>query len=193
MVSQSIVNILDIVDTLLNIPRIGWLQRGVPRAVAESVGEHTLLVSYVALIMCSEVRRSGVDVDVGKCLAMALLHDAHEALIGNVGNGVRSMVTNWRDIEARVFEGLGLGEELSRYFREYRFELSVEGKLVNIADKLATYMRACKYARAGYSTEELINNYKELITRLINELPSSIKESISKVVTLAHSWCVTSR
>ncbi|PLC67835.1 hypothetical protein B7L70_06500 [Vulcanisaeta sp. EB80] len=189
--ASQIIKVLNIVDSLLNIPRIGWIQRGVPRALAESVGEHTLLVSYITLILCNEIRRTGANVDASKCLSMALLHDAHEALIGNVGNSVRSMLTDWRDLEVRVFEDLGFNEELNNYFREYRYGLSIEGKLVSIADKLATYMRACKYAMAGYSTEELINNYKELVTRLTDDLPSDVREVIKELIAPISTWCVS--
>jgi putative hydrolase of HD superfamily len=188
-VSSLLIKILNILDTALNIPRVGWVQRGVPKDIAESVGEHELLTSYLTLIICSEARRLGTSIDLGKCLSMALIHDAHETLIGNVGNDVRSIINDWREIEVKVFESLGLPGELNEYFREYRYGLSVEGKLVNIADKLATFIRACKYATIGYDMRELINNYEESINRLITELPSNMGKVIQELITQAKPLC----
>ncbi len=131
----------------------------------ESVGDHVLLTSYIAMILCNNVQRIDGSIDADKCVSMALIHDAHEALIGNVGNSVRSLISDWKDIEVRLFDELQFPEELRNYFREYRYGLSTEGKIVNLSDKLATLIRACVYARAGYDTRELIINYKELVEK----------------------------
>ncbi|WP_054844755.1 HD domain-containing protein [Vulcanisaeta souniana] len=178
---SSITNAITIVDILMNIPRVGWIQRGVPRTTAESVGEHTLLVSYLTLLICNEVRRVDRSIDASKCISMSIIHDAHEALIGNVGNNARSLINEWKDLETRLFSELGLPEELNNYFREYRYALSIEGKIVNFTDKLATYMRACTYAKNGYDTRELINSYRELMERLLNEFPDGVKQVIQGV------------
>ncbi|WP_243668711.1 HD domain-containing protein [Vulcanisaeta sp. JCM 16161] len=119
----------------------------------------------MAMILCNNVQRIDGSIDADKCVSMALIHDAHEALIGNVGNSVRSLISDWKDIEVRLFDELQFPEELRNYFREYRYGLSTEGKIVNLSDKLATLIRACVYARAGYDTRELIINYKELVEK----------------------------
>ncbi len=186
---SSIINAITIVDILMNIPRVGWVQRGVPRATAESVGEHTLLVSYLTLLICNEVRRIDSSIDVGKCVSMSIIHDAHEAIIGNIGNNARSLVNEWKDLETRLFIGLGLPEELNNYFREYRYTLSIEGRIVNFVDKLATYMRACAYAKNGYDTRELINSYRELMEKLLSEFPGGIKQVIQGLMASVYSWC----
>ena len=186
---SSLINVVSIVDTILNTPRIGWVQRGIPQVIAESVGDHVLLTSYITLIICSEVKRINDTIDVSKCVSTALIHDAHEALAGNVGNNVRSLINEWRDLEVRLFDELGFPEELRNYFREYRYGLSVEGRIVNLADKLATFIRACAYARIGYDTKELIINYKELIEKLLNDFTSDSGRVISNIVKAVLSWC----
>ena len=193
--NSSLADIINVVDTLLNTPRIGWIQRGVSGGTAETVGDHTLLTSYLALIICNSVKGAGINLDLGKCIIMALIHDAHEALMGNVGNNVRSMISNWRDLEVQVFRSLGFPDYLNDYFREYRYESSVEGKVVNLADKLATYMRACFYSMIGYDTSELINNYQELISKIMSELPPEITRAIQGIITplLSEDYCLNIR
>ncbi|MGC9179954.1 MAG: HD domain-containing protein [Vulcanisaeta sp.] len=186
---SSLINAVSIVDTILNTPRIGWIQRGIPQVIAESVGDHVLLTSYITLIICNEVKRINDTIDVSKCVSMALIHDAHEALAGNVGNNVRLLINEWRDLEARLFDELGFPEELRNYFREYRYGLSVEGRIVNLADKLATFIRACIYAKTGYDTRELIINYRELVEKLLNEFTDNIGQVINNIVNPILSWC----
>ncbi|WP_446751776.1 HD domain-containing protein [Vulcanisaeta sp. JCM 16161] len=186
---SSLINIINVVNTILNTPRIGWLQRGVPQAIAESVGDHVLLTSYIAMILCNNVQRIDGSIDADKCVSMALIHDAHEALIGNVGNSVRSLISDWKDIEVRLFDELQFPEELRNYFREYRYGLSTEGKIVNLSDKLATLIRACVYARAGYDTRELIINYKELVEKMLGEFTGVVGQVINNVVKPVLSWC----
>ncbi|WP_054842605.1 HD family hydrolase [Vulcanisaeta distributa] len=186
---SSLIGVVNVVNTILNTPRIGWLQRGVPQAIAESVGDHVLLTSYLALILCNNVHKVDGNINFDKCASMALIHDAHEALIGNVGNSARSLISNWRDLEVRLFNELQFPEELRSYFREYRYGLSIEGKIVNLSDKLATLIRACIYARAGYDTKELIINYKELIEKLLSEFTGDVGQVISSIVKPVLSWC----
>ena len=186
---SSLTDVVNIVNTILNTPRIGWIQRGVPQSIAESVGDHILLTSYLALILCNNARKVNDNINVDKCVSMALIHDAHEALIGNVGNSVRSLISNWKDLEVRLFSELQLPEELGNYFREYRYALSIEGRIVNLSDKLATLVRACMYARVGYDTRELIINYREVVEKLLKELTGDVGQVINNVVRSILSWC----
>lgn len=162
---------------------------GSPPSHRESVGDHVLLTSYLALILCNSAHKVDSDINADKCTSMALIHDAHEALIGNVSNSARSLISNWRDIETRLFDELQFPEELRNYFREYRYGLSIEGRIVNLSDKLATLIRACIYARAGYDTKELIINYKELIEKLLSEFTGDVGQVISNTVKPILSWC----
>ena len=186
---SSLIDIANIANTILNMPRIGWIQRGIPQAIAESVGDHILLTSYLALVLCNNARGVDDNVNADKCVTMALIHDIHEALTGNVGNSVRSLISDWKNIEVRLFNELQLPEELGNYFREYRYALSIEGKIVNLSDKLATLIRACMYARAGYDTRELIINYREIVERLLSEFTGDVGQVIKNIVKPVLSWC----
>ncbi len=186
---SSLISIASIVNTILNTPRIGWIQRGVPQAIAESVGDHVLLTSYLAMILCRSAQRVDDSINADKCVSMALIHDIHEALTGNVGNSVRSLVSDWRDLEVRLFDELQLPEELRNYFREYRYGLSIEGRIANLSDKLATLIRACMYARIGYDMEELIINYEDLVKRLLGEFTGEVRQVIDGLIRPVLSWC----
>lgn len=177
------------VDSVLNIPRIGWIQRGVPSGIAESVGDHILLTSYLTIALCNELTSNGIDVNLGKCLVMALIHDIHESVMGNVGNNVRSLIPNWYDVEVQAFNALGLSGDLVELFKEYRYGKSVEGLLVQLADKIATFMRACTYLRRGYDVNELVINYKESVNKAFLTLPGNLREVLKGIIDELLSGC----
>ena len=163
--------ILELIETLENLPRIGWLQRGVNRNEAESVAQHTLLTTYLCLFVGFELVRRGVKIDLAKLLTQALIHDLHEALIGNTGHIVRKTFSeSWVDFEIKVFNSLELPEEMKNLFKDYRRQESFEGFIVNLMDKLATLLRAYMYKKVGYRTDDLIENYEKQIFDLLNKV-----------------------
>ncbi|MEO0660557.1 MAG: HD domain-containing protein, partial [Planctomycetota bacterium] len=66
-----------------SLPRTGWTLRGID--APESVAGHTLGVAQVALALCARVTPAeGGPLDLGRVLSMALVHDAPEALSGDL-------------------------------------------------------------------------------------------------------------
>jgi putative hydrolase of HD superfamily len=163
--------LLKLVDSLMGIPRIGWVNAGVRDP--ETVAEHTLLVSYIAASLAKEM-----GLDAGKAALLALIHDAAESALGNASRAVRDRVGlgNWRVLEMSVLSELGFGEE----FSEYAGLSSREALVVAVSDKLATLIRACQYAKQGYDAADLVKNYlnevKELLGRLGNSELSGLIE-----------------
>lgn len=71
------------VQRLKRVPRQGWLDRGVPPADTESVADHSLGVALLAWMAALEAQAAGADLDPGRVLALALVHDLPEAEIGD--------------------------------------------------------------------------------------------------------------
>ncbi len=179
--------LISIVESLLNTPRTGWIQRGVPQCVAESIGDHTLLTTYLTLELAFRLRAGGIDVDVGKCLIMALTHDAHEALTGNPSWRVRRSFANWAEFEIALFKEVL--PEYSTLFEEYRLGKSLEGKVVIFCDKLATYIRACLYASIYREVEELVRKYEEAIKEALSGFEAKGRVIAEGLFDEAKSWC----
>jgi putative hydrolase of HD superfamily len=189
------VKLLDIVDSTGNIPRVGWVQRGVSLHEAETVGEHTLLASYVALFLARRLRTMGISIDPNRCVTMALIHDAHEALLGNAGSLLRESL-EWRSIEVEAFGRLDVLSEFRGEFMEYRFASTLEGLIAYLADKLATLIRACHYRRRGYPTDELVRNYARVVMEIADNLPKEgvgfVRGSLDSLITWCNQGSVTS-
>ncbi len=74
-------NFLDLfleLGKLKTLKRSGWVVEGIENA--ESIAEHSFRTASITLILASEKK----DLDVNKCIKMALIHDIAESQIGDV-------------------------------------------------------------------------------------------------------------
>lgn len=139
----------DIVQMLLHgnqlkrTARTGWVQRGVPQG--ENVAAHSYGVAFAALIMAQLVEEP---IDLGKALALAILHDLPEGLTSDIP------APAWRFLPAGLkpqMEQAALDEILGQssfepLFLEWWQDLgenrSAEARLVHDADKIDLFVQA---------------------------------------------------
>jgi len=126
--------------SLKNLPRTGWVLRKAPR---ESVAEHTYGTAIIALLLS---RMEGLPAkDEHALLRIALLHDLHEARIGDlVPSQKRKQMPDERGVERKMLSGTLFAKEIGLLAKKGR--LSV---LANDADKLDMLLRALENARAS--------------------------------------------
>ncbi len=146
MTVLSLLGLLKHGNQLKRTPRTGWVQRGVPQA--ENVAAHTFGMAYTALILAPHIDPT---LDVGRLLAMCLLHDLPEALTTDVPApawhylppGIKA------DVERGVMgQMVGEGEqagELLALWEEMNGNNTAVAKLVHDADKIDMYLQALMY------------------------------------------------
>lgn len=131
------------------LPRTGWLQRGM-RDV-ESIAEHTFAVATLAMLVGDQ--QPGID--RGRLLAIALLHDIAESLIGDLPASARRLfgAEAKRAAERRamveMFTGLPQADEYLGLWDEYCVGGSKEARMVKAMDHLEMLAQALAYERAG--------------------------------------------
>jgi putative hydrolase of HD superfamily len=131
------------------LPRTGWLQRGV--ANAESIAEHTFGVAALALL----VGDLEPDIDRGRLLAIALLHDLSEALLGDLPASARRLIGPdvKQQAERRALDellaGLPASSDYVALWTEYAQAGSREARLVKALDRVEMLAQALAYERAG--------------------------------------------
>ncbi|NPA23389.1 MAG: HD domain-containing protein [Crenarchaeota archaeon] len=200
---EGLLKILRTVDSLCSIPRIGWVQRSVSKFEAEDVGKHILLTSYIGLILCNYYKSLCDDkVNCDKVSTMCLIHDVHEASIGNIAGDVRRLIPNFRSIELKKLEELfkeyplSISKIIGTYFLEYRESTCVEAILVRISDKISTLLRACRYIQQGNRevidlAQYYINEVRNLLSYVrcepFKQALESILAEVSKEVSRACS------
>lgn len=150
--AQSLLSLYSQAAALKLLPRTGWLQRGIP--YAESVAEHTFGVAVLALLVGDCV----AGIDRGKLLAIALVHDLAEALLGDLPASARRLIgadvkhEAERHAAEELFAALPGRAEYLALWEEYATGGSIEARLIKELDRLEMLAQALAYERVGSRT-----------------------------------------
>ncbi len=176
--------LLDSASILKNIPRTGWLQRGVPPSEAETIAEHTFEVSSILTIIGITVQ----DINKERLLFMGAVHDWGEAISGDIPRSLTNRIG--KDMKSRteieiikeMSKESGL-EELDEVFQEYEKRETVEAKLVKFADTLSTFRQAKSYVERGFRTEDIVGSCEKEMEEIINQLNSkSLRKQLRALI-----------
>lgn len=152
-------------DPLSDLPRTGWLLRGV--RPCESIADHSFGVALVAMFLLDAARADGLEVDGERTLRMALVHDAPEARMGDVPMPVKSSALDHAlsAVEAQLVSAL-LGESSRALWDELEAAQTVGARIVRVADKAHMLLKALVYERQGRGQlEEFWRNPKTFDSR----------------------------
>jgi len=193
-------NVEHLIDSLLKlyalkrIPRIGWLIAGVPKCSVESVSDHSFFVTLLVYLLSFYLR----EVDSGKLIKLALIHDLSESIVHDIGGKARELIPRRIRKEA---EYMGLRDVIPDDFREMKDEIlalwreyeegsSKEARIIKILDKLEMMIQALCYMKSlskNENLQEFFSDIDKIINEsehdLIRELAKSIK---SKYIELTH-------
>ncbi len=141
---RDLLAIVSTLDRLDDLPRSGWLFCGVDDP--ESIAAHSYGVALVALWLADRV---DADIDTGRLLRLALLHDIAEAMLTDLPRPIKDVLGDDRlhRAEDQALDGL-LGEgdhPWKRTHQEYRLRQSPEARLVKAADQIQMLNKALLY------------------------------------------------
>ncbi|MEM9774836.1 MAG: HD family hydrolase [Chloroflexota bacterium] len=152
MMTSELIELFLAGNQLKRTLRSGWVMRGVPNP--EDVAAHSYGVSWIALTLANPIQESaGIQFDMGRLLAMALIHDVPE------GKTMDIPTPAWRilpkgvkpDIERGIMQQIVKGSSQNKYliglWEEMNSRESAESKLVHDADKLDMYLQAWQYEK----------------------------------------------
>ena len=144
--ARRIVDTLIGLDPMADLPRTGWLLRGV--RPCESIADHSYGVALTTLLMVDALREEGIDVDGEKALRMALLHDIPEAKTGDIPMPQKTAaVADALDaLEASIAAQLLPAAALASW-RNAEQKNSLESRIVKAADKIQMMTKALVYGR----------------------------------------------
>ncbi|CAK5074788.1 unnamed protein product [Meloidogyne enterolobii] len=126
-------NLLEIVDRLKHLKRTGWVMYAV--AECETVASHMYRMAIL-----SECRK---DLDIDKCVRMALVHDIGEAIIGDITPNCGVSVEKKYIIEKQAVEQIStyvpasIGENWTQLWLEYAEACTPEAKADFLAQALS--------------------------------------------------------
>lgn len=132
------------VGPLAELPRTGWLLRGV--RPCESLADHSFGVAFLAMLFVDAIRAEGTAIDGERVLRMALVHDAAEARTGDVPmpNKTPAMAEALHELEASLIGELLLPAQQAVWTEAERGD-SLEARVVKAADKAQMMIKALTY------------------------------------------------
>lgn len=130
------------------LPRTGWIQSGI--ADPESIAGHVVGTAFLVLALGPRIFPA---IDVERALALAVVHDAPEALLGDLPRTGARLLPPGAKIEAEDKAARLLLAPLSDFalerFAEYRAAKTREARFVRLCDRLQLGVRAAAYHRLG--------------------------------------------
>lgn len=140
---------------LKSLPRAGWLRVGVGRP--ESVAAHTWGLCWLVLALCPP------QLDRGRALAIATLHDLAEAMVGDITphDGIGKVEKQRREADAlrALVAALPDAAALEALWWDYEEGRSAEGRWVKALDKLDMALQAAVYAASdGIDAGEFVDS-----------------------------------
>ena len=181
-----------LVEALKSTPRTGWMLRGVPAAIAESIAEHMNEASLIALILGDELRKKGVSIDIYYAAAIATAHDVSEAIIGDLVKLVTDLIGKEikESIELQALRSYVGDTILANLVRDYIEQEKIEAKLAKLSEQLATLLQGLRYHRQGYDVSEIICSMNESIEKMAQSEPFSlIREELELIINKSREIC----
>ena len=153
---HPILDCLSALEPLGDLPRTGWVVRGV--VPAESLAAHTTAVVLLVAMICDELRAEGIAVDGELAMRMALVHDAPEAKTGDIPNPYKSAARTaaLAEIENRIADDVlppGLRASFAAHLGN-----STEAQIVRAADKIQMLSKAWSYQSSGRAAAHLFDS-----------------------------------
>lgn len=177
----------EVIETLSALSRTGWMLRGVPNSLAETVAEHSFHASLIALELSLRLRDKGYVVDPYKAAVMALVHDLGESVIGDIPR-TAGISDAKREAEMNAVSSLPVHDSVKELIREFEDMEAEEAFIARLSESLATIMKARWYMGLGYRrVSEIESNMVEVVKRMLSEKEYSgvLKEVISSILNLS--------
>jgi len=178
--------LVELLGALKTTVRTGWMLKGVPPAMGESVAEHSFESAVLTLIIALEARKAGLNVSVYRSAAIALVHDLAEELTGDIPRGLHNYVKSKERVELKLAKDYLGSSDLLSLLEEYYEGRSLESKLARMGDLLSTYIHAKRLEERGFARVRAIRRaVREEITRYsreeVPELQSYLEELMRRL------------
>jgi putative hydrolase of HD superfamily len=195
MKAEDILRLARSGEVLKSLGRTGWSLAGLAKHAQESVAEHSYGTTFIALLLARSLVSEGMQVDLGRLLAMAVLHDLPEAKVSDIPKtalrmGGENMEKGKEQAEKEavlnLFENM---QDSSSYFQslwnEYRSGSTMEARIVRGCDLLDMLLHALALEESGVSPA-LLDDFFMNGKSEIEELGIPLIRKVAAIVDREH-------
>ncbi len=143
--------------------------RGVPHIISETVAEHLFASALVSYEIAIKAKKRGLNANPEKTLAIAIVHDLAEAIIGDISRKAGIDMAK-EEAEMRAYDMLNIEPELKNLYLEYREGRTLESIIARIGDSIATYIKANQYIKLGYRVDDIAKGSLEKALQLAEQV-----------------------
>ncbi|ABM80731.1 HD domain-containing protein [Hyperthermus butylicus] len=183
-----------IVEALKTTPRTGWLLRGVYPAIAETIAAHMYESAVLALMLGEELRSCGIEVDPQHAAAVAIVHDAAEAIVGDIVKYTAEAMG--KELKERIEVEAARKEIpsvlLLKLLEEYVAQNTMESELVKIAEMLSTLIQSLRYIQHGFSSvSEIACSTAQGIDKILNGdiRLACLRKTLQRYIDMGLRYC----
>ncbi|TFK68730.1 hypothetical protein BDN72DRAFT_841406 [Pluteus cervinus] len=141
-----------VLERLKTQKRTGWVEHGIPNV--ESISDHMYRMSVLAMCV------SDTNLDVGKCVMMAVVHDIAEAHVGDISPREGIPKAEKRRLEAEAMHNFvhdmlhdsPAAQRFEALWKEYEEGQTPEAKFVKDLDRIEMALQASEYERTYAAT-----------------------------------------
>lgn len=152
MNEEELIDAFTVFDRIERLPRTGYLMCGIRNP--ETVAAHTASTAWLTGVLADSLIRKGTEIDRGRAVEMAVLHETGECFIGDLVPGSSRCLGPGVKEKAELVTGSAFLEKISPHaaalFREYLEGVSPEARLVRDCDRLQLLFKAALYRRDGF-------------------------------------------
>ncbi|WP_236943453.1 HD domain-containing protein [Ignicoccus islandicus] len=173
----------EVLWSLACLVRTGWMQRGVPPALGESVALHSFYSAVLAYEIGVRLKKRGLNVNPERAALIALYHDFGEAKLGDIPKWSSDRAKEVKEaLEREAIEELKEVLEGWKLSMEY-MEGTTEAKVAKVAETLATYFQAEKYVEMGMKrVEEIRESMRESLMKMAEEMGEPLRELLRDIL-----------
>lgn|GEM_PF-207413 len=178
-------------------PRTGWMLRGVPPAIAETIAGHMAESALIALVLAEKVSTlCDVKLSPERAASIALVHDIAEAFVGDIVK--RAVDYIGKDIKERMEmhvakDELGEFSLLLELLSDYIAQESVEARIAKSAEQFSTLLQGLRYLDNGYPVEEIVCAMYKALSRKGDEttmcIYNALRDIFKDVLVKAERLC----
>jgi putative hydrolase of HD superfamily len=184
MEEKGVQKILNCIESLKRLVRSGWMMRGVPASIGESVASHSFEASLLSLLLSDYLKNRGITVSPERTAVLALIHDVPECMVGDIPLKTSISIGGLKEeLELRKAEEIFGDKWILQLFIEYLEQKTLESKIARISEKLSTIVESKRMISLGYvRVDEILESTRNEIENIMSSLDRDIRVQLEEYV-----------